>query len=124
MMIAWILIEPVQERNILYIMLMVSLYGMLFVGVGFFLVNSFLLGIVAFTGDLSEPEKKWVRRHVFKHSFFSLGWAAAVLLTITATKDLRVSMVVNTAAVAVLFMYGNFYRDLDKMPSEIRRAIS
>lgn len=123
-MLAWILIEPTQSRNILYIILLVALYGMLFVGVGFFMVNTFLLGIVAFASDLSEPEKKWVRRHFFKHSFFSLGWAVAVLMTITATRDLRVSMVANTAAVAVIFVYGNFYRDLDKMPAEIRKAIS
>jgi hypothetical protein len=123
-MLAWVVIEPDPPKNILYIIVMICLYGIFFVGVGLFLMNSILLGIVMFGGELSAPERTWVRRHMIKHMLFSLGWALAVLLSITASSDLRIGMIANTVAVAVLFMYGNFYRDLDRMPAEVRKIAS
>lgn len=115
------IIEPSPPKNILYIIVMICLYGIFFVGIGLFLMNSVLLGIVKFGGELSAPESAWVRRHLIKHSLFSLGWALAVLMSITVSSDLRLAMITNTIAVAIIFMYGNFYRDLDKMPAEVRK---
>lgn len=123
-MLAWMVIEPHPPKNILYIILMISLYGIFFVGIGLFLMNSILLGIVVFGGELSAPERAWVRRHLIKHLLFSLGWALAVLLSVTASSDLRIGMIANTVAVAILFMYGNFYRDLDRMPAEVRKLVT
>jgi len=62
-----------------------------------------------------------LKPRLYDNILFSLGWAFAVLLSITASSDLRLAMIANTIAVAIIFMYGNFYRDLDRMPAEVRK---
>ncbi|MFX0114901.1 MAG: hypothetical protein ACFFB3_10175 [Candidatus Hodarchaeota archaeon] len=124
-MLGWILLEPSQPSNIFTIVILIVVYAEVFVGLGFFLVNSFLLAMVAFGGEeLSKYEKKWLRFHLVKHISFTVAWAALVMFTITASSDYRVSIIVNTIAIAILFIYGNFYRDIDKAPSHLRKAVT
>jgi hypothetical protein len=124
-MLGWILLEPNQPSNILTIVVIIVVYAEVFVGLGFFLVNSFLLAMVAFGGEqLSKHEKRWLRFHVIKHIAFTVGWVAVVMITISASSDFRVSIIANTLAIAILFVYGNFYRDIDKAPSHLRKAVT
>jgi len=122
-MIAWILIEPDEPRDLLFIILLGVVCAEFFVGLGFFLVNFILIALVGLSGgEASKEEKKWIRYHITKHIIVTLIWAFVVVFLVTGTRDIRISLITCTLSVVLLFVFGNFYRDLDRLPSDLRKG--
>ncbi len=120
-LLLWIFFDPDPPKNVLFIVLLGIIYAEFFIGIGLFLVNSLLAAIVISTGNLSKLEKKWVKRHLLKIVFITALWAFTAVFFTTASADVRFNVVINTTMLILMVIYGNFYRDLDKLPADLRK---